>query len=985
MLLQHFICTHHLKLIRRLSFQISRSFASVNVKEHIETPLPRLPNYSEYESFWYKYWTDKQLFTWRDCPNQESFTLLLPPPNITGNLHLGHALTIAIEDAIVRFNKMRGKNVLWVPGFDHAGIATHAILDRLSEKKTGKRLQELNQDEYSKLTSEWMRERMNDIRNQLKALGASVDFNREYFTLSDKMNQAVKDAFVRLHDLGLVERRRSMINYSFFLRSTLSDMEIQWRHFNGPTKVSVPGYDKPVEFGVLHNVAYPALDDNQQEIVVATTRPEGIAGDVAIAVHPDDDRYSHFVGRRVINPLSGRPIPVVADRRIDREFGTGAMKVTPGNSQLDFEIGQDHNFPIVDIFDSNGCLNCPDVKPEFSHIHGLNRFDAKEKTLQALMASGVYRGSSPHITRAPFCMRSGDLIEQILKDQWFIDTTSLNEELKEDLASGSIVVSPEHHVVSWQKVWASNSEWCISRQIRWGHPIPAYEIFNNGVSTNQFVVARSESEAREKISKSGNLENISLKADPDVLDTWFSSSLLPFSVFNVMHNSDSSPHYPLSLMETGFDILGFWVHRMMIIGKALTGRYPFKRILLHGMVCDARGKKMSKSRGNVIDPMEVVNGVSLEELLSKTEKLQEDGLLTPEEAKTAKEGQKSLLPRGIPPCGADALRLSLSVTDLKNHGINVDAGNIHHHRTMMNKMWQAVRFFEMNIPQVGGFKEMQLLSPENLSSMDSIMLSRLYSLVEKSNQAFLNYDLHFLSKTFHNFLYNDLCAFYIELLKPLLSSPSSQLIHSFTVFKYSMTTSLRCIHPLIPFITEELFQRIQHMSGVQCNTSILQQGYPTVDDYKRWKCDKSEEKRAIIEQIIHCLHLICDKLKVQATISGPGALELEDVKRYFTCRAPTIQNLTFGEKITQEANLIHVPIDNSEIIIEIEARNEHRATMIRQLETRLGKLRKDEMLSEKHGTHEEVRNGNRFNVTLTMFPYFHSTATEDCCGSEDGM
>lgn len=846
--------------------------------------------------------------------------MILPPPNITGDLHLGHSMTVAIQDAIIRYKKMTGYETAWIPGYDHAGIATHLIIDKLLKKSKNVNSKNLSKEEYMKITEEWKKTRISKIRSQMEMMGALLDHTREYFTLDDKMSEAVKEAFVRLFDDGFIYRNKTLVNWSFFLKSTLSDIEIDWLRINGPTKVSVPGFDEPVTFGELFTFSYPLYNDlSGRTITVATTRPETIMADVAVAVNPDDTRYQSLIGRNLFHPLTGSKMPIIADSRIDVEFGSGAMKVTPGHSSTDYEIGKDHQLPLMNVFDENGCIQCSRLRPEASHLNGLNRFDAKEKVVQVLKEKGMFVRVESHETRVPVCARSKDVIESCLKDQWFVKTSLLVECVEDGIKSGQIKMTPESAKRGWLN-WCNEADWCISRQIRWGHQIPAYRIMIDGKETQDWVAAKSKQEAvskafkrvaakskEEVVSKAFKKTSISssritLNQDEDVLDTWFSSSLLPFSALGWPQKSVDD-EYPLALMETGHDILGFWVHRMALLSYKLTGKFGFKEVLLHGMICDSSGKKMTKSLGNVIDPIDVVKGASLEDLLQLSKNYHDKGLLTSCELKRAYEGQRKLFPTGIPKCGSDALRLSLYQNDFLRQNIKLDIVNITHNRSFVNKMWQTIRYLNGAVIQLEeclklkGTKEGNYdikwikctneLQGLKLSPIDVWILSRLSSFVTVCNKSFNSYEFHNIYTAAHKFWIQSLCDVYLETLKGFIGNIQEgkdrmnhdEMVTSFKLFAFCLDTSLRLLHPLIPFISEELFQRLLHLTDQEVTErSILDHAYPNNLDFIDWANSQIENEVSLILHLVSKLRSVTKDLTDHKRKQQEG-LKTEDLKQ----------------------------------------------------------------------------------------------------------
>lgn len=968
---------------------LRKCHAEAAARARLASKLANKPDYLEYEAVWSRFWQEKQYF---QCKNDRQiddrlvFSMIFPPPNITGNLHLGHALTVTIQDALARFKFMTGHKVFWVPGFDHAGIATHILLNRVSIKQYGKPTTELTSEEYDLLCNKWRDERMAEMKSQLESLGASFT-HPFYYTLSPEMSSMVKEAFVQLFDLGILVRKNSLVNWSFLLQSTLSDIEIEWRKFYKPTLVTVPGYDKQVEYGTIYTVAYP-IEGSNETIPFATTRIETLAGDVAIAVNPNDARYSKFVGQRVTHPLTGESLPIICDETISTTFGTGAMKVTPSHSALDFELCQKYSVPWEEesVFDENGNIYCSRLKPEFRQLNGMNRFAAKDEMVKIFSELGLFVRKSSHETMVPFCSRSGDVVEAITRHQWFVQMAPLVKQLKESLEANEITVTPAGGRSTWIRKWcASLSDWCISRQIKWGHRIPAFrpsDEFCDRICRDPesvWLAAYDEEDARAKLrEKYPSLpKDFSIIQDDDVLDTWFSSALLPFSVISSLGwTKDSisgrenpfllrqSAIYPLSLMETGHDILPFWVHKMAILSKVLTGSYGFKKVLMHGMICDAKGKKMTKSKGNVIDPLDVIKGASLQELLSRADFFQQIGVLSGTEIESAKSGTRSLFPKGIPTCGTDALRMSLVQQDIKPTLIKVSIDDFTKNRALVNKIWQSYRFVESVLGKVKPFcmSDDEFFSHlYNLNSANSIsaptlidqwILSRMSHFIRTCLHSYQSdaCDLHVIHSTFYEFWVTELCDIYLEYVKDRIKELSSgldsahsedtsralaQVSTSASILIHCMSTCLRVTHPILPFVTEELYQRICHLlqtfasnceplsdkmdvtlnqiqNGMEgqaqseldkCKLmSILQSGFPRDTIYIAWIDCHLDSCMHITRQILRTLrHLkTCNLLSRKNELTGSVQHLTQFIVQVDTCDDAPQSASTVDEDLSQQ-------------------------------------------------------------------------------------
>nr|XP_016488558.1 PREDICTED: valine--tRNA ligase, mitochondrial 1-like isoform X2 [Nicotiana tabacum] len=606
-------------------------------KKQLSCKMAKTYNPGVVEKSWYAWWEKSNFFTADPNNSKPAFVMVLPPPNVTGALHIGHALTAAIEDTIIRWRRMSGYNTLWIPGMDHAGIATQVW--------------------------NWKNEYGGTILKQLRRLGASLDWSRECFTMDEKRSKAVTEAFVRLSNKGLIYRAPRMVHWDCILRTAISDIEVEYTDIKERTLLNVPGYEDPVEFGVLTSFAYP-LEGGLGEIVVATTRIETMLGDTAIAIHPEDKRYSHLHGKFAIHPFNERKLPIVCDEiLVDMNFGTGAVKITPAHDPNDFEVGQRHKLEFISIFTDDGKIN----RNAGADFEGMPRFKARVTVTEALKEKGLYRGAKDNEMRLGICSRSNDVVEPLIKPQWFVNCKSMAKQALDavmDDDNRKMEIIPKQYAAEWKR-WLENiRDWCISRQLWWGHRIPAWYVKLHddkqkefGVCDDHWIVARNEEEARDlACRKFSGKEIVELSQDPDVLDTWFSSGLFPLSVLGWPDDTaDLKSFYPTSVLETGHDILFFWVARMVMLGITLGGDVPFTKVYLHPMIRDAQGRKMSKSLGNVVDPLEVINGITLDDLHKRLE----EGNLDAKELERAKEGHAKDFPKGIHECGADALRFAL--------------------------------------------------------------------------------------------------------------------------------------------------------------------------------------------------------------------------------------------------------------------------------------------------------------------------------------
>ncbi|XP_015274914.1 PREDICTED: valine--tRNA ligase, mitochondrial [Gekko japonicus] len=841
-------------------------------KKDTSGPLPASYSPRYIEDAWYAWWVKEGFFKpeyQHQLPHQkpEVFSLSIPPPNVTGSLHLGHALTVAIEDAVVRWKRMEGCQVLWVPGSDHAGIATQAVVERKIWKERGALRQDLTRKEFLQEVWNWKEEKGNEILQQLKVMGASLDWDRACFTMDSDFNQAVTEAFVRLHEEGLIYRDRQLVNWSCALRSAISDIEVENRQLEGWTELSVPGVPGKVPFGVLVTFAYEVEGEEGEELPVATTRPETMLGDVAVAVHPDDLRYTHLHGKRLRHPFTGQLLPIITDPSVEQDVGTGAVKITPAHSRIDYELGRRHGLPVVSVIAEDGTMTAECGK----WLQGENRFLAREKVLAALKERGLYRDVKEHAMVLPLCSRSGDVVENLLKSQWFVRCEAMAHRALEAVESRHLKLIPEFHEKNWRTWLSKISDWCISRQLWWGHQIPAYRVtipqsLDTGKegSDELWVVGRTKAEAREKAADmlGEPEEDLKLVRDEDVLDTWFSSALFPFASLGwPRQTGDLQQFYPNSLSETGSDLLFFWVARMVMLGEQLTGKLPFSQVFLHPMVRDAHGRKMSKSLGNVIDPLDVIHGASLQDL---QEKLQKSNL-DPREVAIAMEGQQQDFPGGIPELGTDALRFALCSYSTQGDGINLDVAAVENASRFCNKVLNAMKFTLAALGE--GFTP---LTPEEFfpsSPMDRWILSRLYHTAQECTQRFEKFELHFVTTAVHIFWLHDFCSVYMESIKPILSSRDPARLLSTRQTLYSCTDlALRLLSPFMPYLTEELWQRLPKVDTAS-PPSICVARYPNTEYLAHWSHPEEEANFLLVQEIIKAVRYL--RSKYQLTKARP--------------------------------------------------------------------------------------------------------------------
>jgi valyl-tRNA synthetase len=704
---------------------------------------------------------------------------------------------------------MRGETTLWNPGCDHAGIATQVVVEKRLAK-SGRSRHDLGREAFVKEVWKWKNEKGDRIYHQLKRLGGSYDWDRACFTMDPKLSRAIEEGFIQLHHDGLIYRSNRLVNWSCKLKSAISDIEVEKKELSGRTLLTVPNYDEKIEFGVLVSFAYP-LENSDEEVVVATTRVETMLGDTAVALHPDDERYKHLQGKRVIHPFRNETLPIILDSFVDMSFGTGAVKITPAHDPADHDVGLRHNLPFLNIMTDDGIINDAGGK----QFKGMKRFHARKAVLEALKQRGLYRETKDNPMVVPTCSRSKDIIEPLMKPQWYVNCDGMAAKAIEAVKSGDLKIYPEMHEKTWF-YWLENIKpWCISRQLWWGHRIPAYFVsFTDdtvpaGEETDNkyWVSGHSEEEAKQIAAYRFNvpLEKIVLVQDEDVLDTWFSSALFPFSIFGwPEETTDLKTFYPGTLLETGHDILFFWVARMVFFGQQLMGKLPFKEVYLHAMVRDAHGRKMSKTLGNVIDPLDVVEGITLEGLHQQLY----EGNLDEREIKRAMQGQKEDYPDGIPECGSDALRFALCAYTAQGRDINLDVKRVVGYRHFCNKLWNATKFALFSLG--ADFKPSPTFEPSGSETLvDQWILSRLAYAVNTVNEGFKVYNFPAVTTAIYNLWLYEICDVYLEYLKPVIRDGSeAEVLTARNVLYTCLDAGLRLLSPFMPFLTEELYQRL---------------------------------------------------------------------------------------------------------------------------------------------------------------------------------
>ena len=764
------------------------------------------------EQRWYQFWEQQGYF----APHGEGqpYCIMIPPPNVTGRLHMGHAFQDTIMDILIRYHRMKGDRTLWQPGTDHAGIATQMVVERQLNAE-GKTRHDLGREAFIERVWQWKEESGSTISQQLRRMGASADWSRERFTMDEGLSEAVREVFVRLYEEGLIYRGKRLVNWDPVLHTAVSDLEVLSEE----------------ESGHLWHMRYPLVNE-EGCLVVATTRPETMLGDAAVAVHPDDERYRHLIGQQVELPLTGRRIPVIVDEYVDPEFGTGCVKITPAHDFNDYAVWQRHrdssemmDLPgggLINIFDSSARIiagDAPNAELIPKRYQGLDRYQARKQIVADLDARGLLEKVEDHRLMVPRGDRSGAVIEPFLTDQWYVKAAPLAAPAIEAVEKGDVRFVPDN----WKNTyfeWMRNIEdWCISRQLWWGHRIPAWYDDQGNV-----YVGRSEQEVRDQ---HGFGPEVALRRDEDVLDTWFSSALWPFSTLGWPHDTpEVNTYYPTNVLVTGFDIIFFWVARMIMMGLKFMGDVPFREVYITGLIRDSHGQKMSKSKGNVLDPIDLIDGIGPDELVEK----RTAGMMQPHLKQTIEQQTRRDFPNGIPAYGTDALRFTFAALASTGRDINFDFGRTEGYRNFCNKIWNAARYVLMNVSS--GTEQLNPGGEEvELSLADRWIISRLQRTEQQVAEAIESYRFDLMAQALHEFTWSEYCDWYLELCKPVLMSETSseaQLRGTRRTLVRVLETLLRLLHPVMPFLTEEIWQRVAPLAGKR-GDSIMLQPFPEAD------------------------------------------------------------------------------------------------------------------------------------------------------------
>ena len=870
-------------------------------------------NPAEIESKHYQNWEEQGYFQPDMDLTKPSFSIQLPPPNVTGTLHMGHAFNQTIMDGLTRYYRMKGCNTAWIPGTDHAGIATQIVVERQLAAQNVSR-HDLGREKFLEKVWEWKEVSGGTITQQMRRVGCSADWTREYFTMDDVRAETVTEVFVRLFEQGLIYRGKRLVNWDPVLGTAVSDLEVE----------SVE------EQGSMWHIRYPLADNPAEAVIVATTRPETLLGDVAVAVNPEDERYTHLIGKELILPLTGRTIPVIADEYVEKDFGTGCVKITPAHDFNDYEVGKRHDTRLINVFDLEAKVLANaevfnfkgEAQPGFAlpeKYAGLDRFDARKQMVADLQEQGFLVEIKPHTLMTPKGDRTGSVIEPMLTSQWFVAMSatpnggepdsefkglSLADKAKKAVDSGAVRFIPENWVNTYNQ-WMNNiQDWCISRQLWWGHQIPAWYDEAGNV-----YVARNQAEAEKQAGKTG------LTREEDVLDTWFSSALVPFSTLGWPSETDELKAFlPSNVLVTGYEIIFFWVARMIMMTTHFTGKVPFKDVYIHGIVRDHEGKKMSKSEGNVIDPVDLIDGIDLEKLLVK----RTTGLRKPETAPKVEEATKKLFPEGIPSMGADALRFTMASYASLGRSVNFDFKRAEGYRNFCNKIWNATNFVLMNTEnQDCGQDEMQPLA---FTFADQWIIGKLQQAEAAVAEAFETYRFDLAAQTLYEFVWNDYCDWYIELAKVQIQTgcPTTQRTTRRTLVRV-LEAALRLLHPIIPFITEELWQTVAPLANAKHSDSIMLAAYPVADQDKIVPAafDKMGSLKELVEEVRKLRGEMGIAPNVKAPLFVEGGSDLADCLKYL----PALTRLTEAKLVDKLPEAEDAPVavcNGARLMLKVE-------------------------------------------------------------------
>ena len=848
-------------------------------------------NPAEIESKHYQNWETQGYFQPDMDLTKPSFSIQLPPPNVTGTLHMGHAFNQTIMDGLTRYYRMKGCNTAWIPGTDHAGIATQIVVERQLAAQNVSR-HDLGREKFLEKVWEWKEVSGGTITQQMRRVGCSADWTREYFTMDDVRAETVTEVFVRLYEQGLIYRGKRLVNWDPVLGTAVSDLEVE----------SVE------EQGSMWHIRYPLADNPAEAVIVATTRPETLLGDVAVAVNPEDERYTHLIGKELILPLTGRTIPVIADEYVEKDFGTGCVKITPAHDFNDYEVGKRHDTRLINVFDLEAKVLANaevfNFKGEAQQgfalpekYAGLDRFAARKQMVADLQEQGFLVEIKPHTLMTPKGDRTGSVIEPMLTSQWFVAMSatpnggepdsefkglSLADKAKKAVDSGAVRFIPENWVNTYNQ-WMNNiQDWCISRQLWWGHQIPAWYDEAGNV-----YVARNQAEAEKQAGKTG------LTREEDVLDTWFSSALVPFSTLGWPSETDELKAFlPSNVLVTGYEIIFFWVARMIMMTTHFTGKVPFKDVYIHGIVRDHEGKKMSKSEGNVIDPVDLIDGIDLDKLLVK----RTTGLRKPETAPKVEEATKKLFPEGIPSMGADALRFTMASYASLGRSVNFDFKRAEGYRNFCNKIWNATNFVLMNTENQDCGYGATATEPRGYSFPDMWIIGRLNQTIEQVTQAYETYRFDLAAETLYSFVWNDYCDWYLELAKVQLQTgcASRQRATRHTLLRV-LEAALRLLHPIIPFITEELWQTVAPMCDAKTADSIMLARFPEAD--REQIVQTTFEQMTVLQDLIGAVRNLRGEMGIQPNVKAPLFVESADDLADYLKYLPMMTRLTEAQQV----------------------------------------------------------------------------------------